>query len=272
MGALTEEQAVNNLGVLLDRIELAGAYIWTVMDKYRDGTLAGARRGQVANLCDVTYINAMKDHVHRLFEESHDDATRIINDTHMEADMQEAYRKDVEAERDDLLSRLQRLEAAVKSQSDDGDDAWDACNALTELYDRTAELEVAREELAKVRGEVDTLCDLRDRVAMMVPVGQETGTPEDAIESYIATLIKDRDALVTMKTPSVDGLKAARDKAPRCRTCQVYADGKDAIAEASEPTMGRKCECNPAGLICSPDYRCDNPEMCHAAQPGDGES
>lgn len=79
MGALTEEQAVNNLGVLLDRIELAGAYIWTVMDKYRDGTLAGARRGQVANLCDVTYINAMKDHVHRLFEESHDDATRIIN-------------------------------------------------------------------------------------------------------------------------------------------------------------------------------------------------
>ncbi len=67
-------------------------------------------------------------------------------------------------------------------------------NKQAELNIKTVELEVEREELARVREEMDTLCDLRDRVAMMVPIGQESGTPEDSVERYIKSLIGDRKA------------------------------------------------------------------------------
>jgi len=67
--------------------------------------------------------------------------------------------------------------------------------------------------------------------------------------------------------PAIPGIKATRDKAPQCSTCEVYAAGVESIAEASEPTLGMKCACNPDGLIGSPDFRCDTPNLYVAITP-----
>ena len=60
--------------------------------------------------------------------------------------------------------------------------------------DLWAELVLTREERDSFLFQIHALCDARNRLAELVPLGQETGDVESNVAGYIADLLKERDA------------------------------------------------------------------------------
>lgn len=101
--------------------------------------------------------------------------------------------------------------------------------ALADLHTLRDDLRLVRNERDALRKNVDDLAAARESIAMLVPVGESTGTVEQNIAEYVAHLKAQRDA-ATQAHESTDRLRSVVEA-----LAQALCDCRDEEFDESDP-------------------------------------